>query len=217
MCRNLVEPGSFKRKAATVRFASAFCHARSSLENCREAKERSAASPRSVFRCPVNDRACKARSMKIDRDCRCQSTDRFVKILFEIASAGIEDAQPKSDASVDAILIVVSAGRDGVVAFNNAPSSTSFHRPNWNRAADLDWCLFRLRDESAFKIGFPSSVLLALLVFDFELQRESRLAVDCRSFASLLFRRTFQRGRRCRFSRQISPSIRIVSAKGSDS
>src|SRR5207244_12989793 len=42
--------------------------------------------------------------------------------------------------------------------------------------------------------------------FDFERQRESRLAVDCRSFALSLFLRPVRRRRRCRFSRQISRS-----------
>src|SRR6266478_7408353 len=38
--------------------------------------------------------------------------------------------------------------------------------------------------------------------FDFELQRESRLAVDCRSFAESLVPRPVRRRRRCRFSRR---------------
>src|SRR5438270_13180198 len=156
--------------------------------------------------------------MKIDRRMPDVSrTDRFVKILFEIAPAGIEDAQTK----------IRCVGRR--------------HSIRRQRRQEMEWWLSIMRllplhPSAQLELrGGSRQVYLSAAVgpeslsrsvfrrrrcplcwsFDFERQRESRLAVDCRFFAQSLFLRPV---RRCRFSRQISPSYKDrFPPKGSDS
>src|SRR4029077_15833922 len=103
---------------------------------------------------------------------------------------GLRTLSRKSDASVDAILFVVSAGRRWRGGFQKWAFFPFIHRPHWNRAADLDWCLFRLRlDRNRLQDRFSvvdAARFAGLLISTFSGSRAWLSIVDL--LRSLLFR-----------------------------